>query len=121
MNAQNAFFVAPSSYCASLESVSDQAWYADSDASSHVTNDPNQLFNRSYFAGNDRLTIGNGFALHVSHIGSIKSNRLHHKLLFPDALCVPHTTKNLLCISKLTNDNPIFVEFYSNLCFIKDL
>lgn len=36
-------------------------------------------------------------------------------------LLVPSITKNLLSFSKLTIDNPLFVEFYRNICFVKDM
>ncbi|KAK9135560.1 hypothetical protein Syun_014890 [Stephania yunnanensis] len=116
----NAFFASSSNYIASPKSVNDQAWYGDSGASTHVTNDLIQLYNQSLYAGNDRLTVGNGSDLHISHIGSIKSEYLYNLLRFTDTLCVPSVTKNLLSISKLTNDNHIFVEFHPNHCFIKD-
>ena len=35
-------------------------------------------------------------------------------------LCVPSTAKNLLSISKFTQDNDAFAEFTSNSCAIKD-
>ncbi len=33
--------------------------------------------------------------------------------------CVPKITKNLVCISKLLSDNNVFIEFSSNMCFVK--
>ncbi|KAK9132691.1 hypothetical protein Scep_012219 [Stephania cephalantha] len=51
VNAPNAFFPSPGSHCALPESLTDQSWYAGSGASSHVTNDPNQLFNLSFYLG----------------------------------------------------------------------
>lgn len=35
-------------------------------------------------------------------------------------LCVPHITKNLLNISKITKDNQVVVEFHVDKCIIKD-
>ncbi|KAK9104570.1 hypothetical protein Scep_021414 [Stephania cephalantha] len=54
----NAFYAAHTGnhYVASPESVADQAWYADSGVSSHVTHDVNQLYNKSSYAGYSRLT-----------------------------------------------------------------
>ncbi|KAK9144668.1 hypothetical protein Sjap_004571 [Stephania japonica] len=52
-SAPNAFYATnnASQFVASPESVCDQAWYADSGASSHVTNNMNQLYNRASYTG----------------------------------------------------------------------
>jgi len=36
-------------------------------------------------------------------------------------LHVPGITKNLLSVSKFTADNKVFLEFYPDSCFVKDL
>lgn len=53
--------------------------------------------------GKDHVTVGNGNTLPNSHIGHSFSKNL--QLL--DVLVVPHITKILLTISKLTKDQPV--------------
>ena len=40
---------------------------------------------------------------------------------FSNVLHVPTITKNLLSVSSLTSDNPVFVEFHARHCYVKDL
>lgn len=50
--------------------------YVDTGANAHVTNDPGKLLHPRPYNGNDKLMIGDGSKLHISHIGdsSIKSD-----------------------------------------------
>ena len=41
-------------------------------------------------------------------------------LQLQNVLCVPQITKNLISISKLLTDNDITIEFFSDVCFLKD-
>ncbi|KAK9098144.1 hypothetical protein Syun_025189 [Stephania yunnanensis] len=113
--ASNQVFFAPS------DSGLDQSWYADSGASSHVTNDPNQIINRSTYAGTKSLIVGDGSLLPITHVGTLNSPALSSKLNFHNSFYDPQIAKNLLGISQLTHDNPVYVEFYADSCLVKDL
>lgn len=45
----------------------------------------------------------------------------HVTMVLKDMLFVPSITKNLLSISKLTSDNPLFVEIFGKICYVKDM
>ena len=53
------------------EMFEDPAWYIDSGATNHITNDSGKLLDLKPYVGNDKLLVGNGFALHIKHIGSV--------------------------------------------------
>ena len=71
--APSSAYGAPSSaYFATPESVMDQAWYVDSGATNHVTANLNNLSVRSEYKGNDKLYVGNGNQLKISHVGDTR-------------------------------------------------
>lgn len=109
-------------YLASSNTVADPAWYMDSGATNHVTPDAHNLTTKSDYKGKDKLVVGNGSKLPISHIGSsvISSNHVQRPLYLKNILHVPHITKNLLSISQFTHDNNVIIEFSSNCCFVKD-
>ncbi|KAK9224840.1 hypothetical protein WN943_009878 [Citrus x changshan-huyou] len=109
-----------SAYLATLEIVMDDGWYLDSEATHHITNDLNNLSISEPYEGNEKLIIGNGYGLTISRIGNTHLAVGNHKLLLKNLLFVPHITKNLLSISKLTSDNSLIIEFCGNTCFLKD-
>lgn len=83
-------------------------WFVDSGASAHMTSQTSGLDSFEPYTGNGRVIVGNGNSLSISHIGSRDfSNGV--KLL--DVLVVPHLTKNLVSISKLTHDYPVDVVY----------
>ncbi|KAJ8622019.1 hypothetical protein MRB53_030548 [Persea americana] len=49
---------------ASFNQNNDQQWYADSGATSHITNDLNNLSLQSGYQGKDQVTVGNGQGSH---------------------------------------------------------
>ncbi|KAH9711302.1 retrovirus-related pol polyprotein from transposon RE1 [Citrus sinensis] len=109
-----------SAYLATPETVMDDGWYLDSGATHHLTNDLNNLNISEPYEGNEKLIIGNGYGLTISRIGNTHLAVGNHKLLLKNLLFVPHITKNLLSISKLTSDNSLIIEFCGNTCFLKD-
>ncbi|KAH9726247.1 retrovirus-related pol polyprotein from transposon RE1 [Citrus sinensis] len=109
-------------YMATAEGQSSNPWYLDSGATNHVTNAIGNMNRNSEYQGNDKLTVGNGNKLHISHIGySILPAYCPHKhIKLNYVLCVPDITKNIISVSKLLHDNDIDVEFQKSVCFIKD-
>ncbi|KAK9140345.1 hypothetical protein Scep_010026 [Stephania cephalantha] len=104
----------------SNESVMDNAWYADSGATLHVTTDPSQLSNCSPYPGTSSLIVRNGHSLPILCVGSAVLSNAKSPLHFPNTLCVPDIKKNLLSISLLTRDNNIVIEFTNKYCLVKD-
>uniref|UniRef100_A0A803QE35 GAG-pre-integrase domain-containing protein n=1 Tax=Cannabis sativa TaxID=3483 RepID=A0A803QE35_CANSA len=112
----------PRAFVATPEVVHHEGWYADSGASNHLTSDQENMNNRSTYSGKDKLTVGDGNQLNITYIGSgnLHSNYGYNQQL-NDVLLVPKIAKNLISISKLTTDNKVFLEFFSDVCFVKDI
>ena len=98
------------------------AWFPDSGASHHATNDPHNLLQSSTAAGNEHILMANGIGTRISYIGS----NLFRSPYFPNTtlslknlLLVPSLTKNLLSVSKFTRDNNCFFEFHPSYCCVK--
>ena len=120
----HANFTQNSAYLATPESVIDPSWYLDSGATNHITSDINNLSIRSNYKGTDKLIVGNGHKLDISHVGDtlVQSHtQPFKKLHLKNILHVPQITKNLLSISKFTFDNKATAEFYADKCVIKDI
>ena len=70
-------------------------WYPDSGTNHHVTADLLSV-NMSYeYKGKDKLTIGNGTRLPISHCGSRSMKILAESLLLDNVSRVPQITKLL--------------------------
>ena len=82
-----------------------------------MTPDPSQLDKIELYNGKECVVVGNGASLPISHTG-IVSPSPDFKLL--DVLVVPHLTKNLLSISKLTSDYPVSVKFVDDHFIVQD-
>lgn len=95
----------------SLGSPTTSDWYLDTGATAHMTASTTSLSDHRNYSGNDHVYVGNGAQLPISHVGSLK---LNSGLDLLDVLVVPHITKNLLSISKLTSDCPVDVLFSNN-------
>ena len=113
---------------ANFERAANDRWYLDSGATHHLTNNKENLQLREEYKGTDQLIIGNGKDLSICHIRhafmifrASNHSTTHITITLKHMLLVHLITKNLLSISKLTSDNPLSVEFYGNICFVKDL
>ncbi|KAL3648881.1 hypothetical protein CASFOL_005284 [Castilleja foliolosa] len=96
----------------SLNSSSNSDWYVDTGATAHMVRSPTSLDSSSSYSGTDSVVVGNGNSLSISRIGS---RNLSRDLSLLDVLVVPHITKNLLSVSKLTNDFPVNITFTDKL------
>lgn len=95
----------------------DPSWYFDTGATDHVTPDLTKLQITEPYTGEDKLQVGNGNQLLITHLGSSSLSSLH----LPKVFIVPRLTKNLLSVSQLTQDNNVFMEFWPDRCFVKTL
>nr|KAJ0227862.1 hypothetical protein LSAT_V11C100012160 [Lactuca sativa] len=89
--------------------VVDPSWYFDNGATDHVAPDLQKFNLAKEYHDTDKLQVGDGNPLAISHIGS---SFLHPNLKLSFVLIVPHITKHLLSVSKLTNDN----EYFPTVC-----
>ncbi|KAJ9566476.1 hypothetical protein OSB04_002442 [Centaurea solstitialis] len=83
-------------------------WYVDSGATAHMTPSTSNLDSAKSYSGTDHVSFGNATSLPISHVGTSSFSKDLH---LHDVLVVPHLTKNLLSISKLTNDHPVDILF----------
>ena len=114
----------PQVYTTNLQPIhtpqDNSAWYLDSGATHHVTNNAHNLTDPAIYQGPDQLHVGNGIGLVIHSTGSssLISQSLPLKLI--NILHVPDIRKNLLSVFRLTNDNSVFVEFHATYCVVKD-
>lgn len=80
-----------------------------------MTNDVSQLHKYDKYTGKDRVVVGNGASLPISHIGT--ASPIHSPTL-KVILVVPGLAKNLISINKLTTDFPFFITFTNDCFFI---
>jgi histone deacetylase 1/2 len=99
----------------------DPTWYMDTGATDHITSDLDRLAIREVYNGNERVHVGNGAGLHISHVGHGTLNTTAKPLSLRNILHVPHITKNLLSAHKLAKDNNVFLEIHPYHFVVKEL
>ncbi|KAF7816123.1 Retrovirus-related Pol polyprotein from transposon TNT 1-94 [Senna tora] len=107
------------SFLATPEILNDDAWFADSGSSNHLTNNLSNIQVSQQYDGGEQVHIANGSGLPIQHIGS---SELHHNsqtFKLNQILYVPELSKNLLSISNFARDNHVYFEFYPDDCFVK--
>ncbi|KAL5805533.1 hypothetical protein ACOSQ4_028266 [Xanthoceras sorbifolium] len=77
-------------FYATPEVVCDPAWYTDSGATNHVTSNLNNLHLPTKYKGNDRLAVGNGQQLQISHTGFLKEGLYKLDMVSPPASTSGH-------------------------------
>ena len=94
----------------------------NSGATHHITPNINNLNSTNSFNGNDKIAIGDGTKLPITHTGSaiFHSNNYYKNLHSKNVLCVPKISSNLVSVRKLCGDNNVFLEFYPSFFLIKD-
>jgi hypothetical protein len=97
--------------------LAESDWLLDTGASAHMIPNNSTLEQSTAYTGQECVIVGNGASLPITHTGNI-SHSPDLKLL--DVLIVPHLTKNLLSISKLTNDFPLLVTFANNFFTVQN-
>uniref|UniRef100_A0A6N2L1Z6 Uncharacterized protein n=1 Tax=Salix viminalis TaxID=40686 RepID=A0A6N2L1Z6_SALVM len=86
----------------SIQELNNPEWFPDSGATSHMTNTPEILDDSAEYTGNERVMVGNGQSLPISHIGSVSTVAPHCSIPLSNVLVVPGIQKNLISISQLT-------------------
>lgn len=87
----------------------------------HVTPDVDNLSSPSPYTCMDRVSIGNGERVSISHVGSssmVSGSRLFY---LRNVLHVPTVCENLLFVGQFANDNLVYFKFHPYLCFVKDI
>ena len=87
-------------FVASPQTVDDSSWYMDSGATYHITANLNNLSLQQDYKRKEKIVVGNGHSLPISHIGSSLIASTEKPLLLNNILYAPQITKNLLkCFS----------------------
>jgi histone deacetylase 1/2 len=108
-------------HAASTSYQVDPNWYTDSGATDHITGNLDRLHMREAYHGNDRVQVGNGAGLRISHTGYSTINTAAKSHVLKNVLHVPNISKNLLSVHKLARDNGVFLDFHPYYFLIKDL
>lgn len=89
-------------YMANFEGTTDNGWYLDNRAIHHLTNNMENMHLRKEFKGTNKLIIGNGQSLSVTHVGhafmsfrAANYSSTHTTITLKDMLLIPLITKNL--------------------------
>ncbi|GFQ04839.1 putative myb family transcription factor at1g14600 [Phtheirospermum japonicum] len=84
-------------------------WFPDSGATNHVTYDMSNLNTISEYQGSNKLHVGNGTGLTITHIGNsvLKSPHCTSVFHLKKLLLVPCITKNLMSVSQFAQDNNV--------------
>lgn len=82
------------------ETISDTNWYPDSGATNHVTNDLANLNPSAEYHGANKVHMGNGAGLQISHIGCSNVSSLHPESSHTKTFVL----KNRLHVSPIKNN-----------------
>jgi len=85
-----------------------------------MTNDPEGVDIPAVYSGNERVMVGNGQSLSISHTGFVSTLVPNSPLLLSNVLVVPSITKKFISISQLTKDNNCWVIFFYSGFIIQD-
>jgi hypothetical protein len=75
------------------------AWYLDSEASTHVSPDLNAFTTYTPYTGADQLKVGDGKGLPILYTATVTLPSSNSSLLLTNVLHVPTISKSLLNIS----------------------
>ena len=95
-------------------------WIIDTGATHHMTANLNHLNNATPYTSDEKITIGNGTCLSVTHIGSTSIYVPHNTIVLKNVLCVPTITVNLLSVKQLCKDNGCWFICDDVIFFIQD-
>ncbi|KAL4354390.1 hypothetical protein GQ457_06G018340 [Hibiscus cannabinus] len=99
----------------------DATWFPDSGAIAHLTPDLGKFHSSLPYTGSGKITVANGMAVPISHIGNSSLSTNSRSLFLSNLLHVPCVNKNLPPVSRFTKDNNVSMEFFPNSCIVKDL
>jgi hypothetical protein len=98
----------------------DTNWYADTGATDHITRELDKLTMKEKYTGEEQIHMASRSSMEISHIGHTTVYTPRRDIHLNNILYVPETTKNLVSIHRLVEDNCVFVEFHPCFFCIKD-
>ncbi|PKU67006.1 Retrovirus-related Pol polyprotein from transposon TNT 1-94 [Dendrobium catenatum] len=106
---------------AAASDTSQNNWFLDSGATSHLTNSLDNLHLSSPYNGSENITVGDGRSVNITNSGVGLLPTSTRTLKLSNILHSPELHFNLLSISKLTRDNNISITFNPSGFVLKDL
>lgn len=103
-----------------LTEAMDPNIFADSGPTSHIVNDPGKVQFIQPYCGPEKMFVGNGEGLKITHTGHANFKTKTGQLALNNVLVVPEMKTNLLSISKLTRDNNCSISFFADKLVIKN-
>ena len=107
-----------SSVCCVVPNDCSGSWIVDTGTSDHMTFDSTLFTNITYLANPVHIILPDASLKTVTQIGEIA---LLPNLSLNNVLYVPKFKYNLLSVSKLLDDLPLYTNFYSYTCIFQDL
>jgi hypothetical protein len=98
----------------------DTNWYMDTGAMDHITGELEKLTTRDKYLGGDQVHTASGSGMEIQHIGHGVLRSPTRDLHLKNILHVPSTSKDLLSVNRIANDNNVFFEFYPTHYCVKD-
>ncbi|GLT59370.1 hypothetical protein SLA2020_321910 [Shorea laevis] len=95
-------------------------WLIDLGANSHVTTELANLVLHSKYTDLDKLLIGDGLGLKITHVGQTTISTQNISLPLNNVLCVSSASRNLISVSQLCKSANVIVEFHVTHVFVKD-
>ncbi|KAM1001184.1 hypothetical protein FF1_007726 [Malus domestica] len=106
--------------CARYNAKSSPTWLIDSGATSHITNDISNIHSPTPYNGEEKVYIGDGKGLSISHVGSSTFRTPATSFKLNNVLHVPHMKHNFLSAFQFLRDNYCSLTLDSNGSVVKD-
>ncbi|KAB2611864.1 hypothetical protein D8674_019896 [Pyrus ussuriensis x Pyrus communis] len=106
--------------CARYNAKSPPTWLIDSGVTSHITNDISNIHSPAPYNGEEKVYIGDGKGLSISHVGSSTFCTPATSFKLNNVLHVPHMKHNLLSAFQFLRDNYCSLTLDSNGSVVKD-
>jgi hypothetical protein len=90
----------------------DNDWYADSDATDHITSELDKLTIRGKYNGTEKVHTASGAGMEISHTDNSFIHTSTRTLELCNVLHVPKAKKNLMSIHRFALDNNIFFKIH---------
>ena len=104
----------------SISNSQNEGRFPDTGATQHMTSDNGKLIDCKPYFGSDKIMVGNGQKLNITHTGNTILHTGKNVVKLENVLVVPDIKKNLISVSQLTSDLPYLFEFTENGFVIKN-
>jgi hypothetical protein len=98
----------------------DSNWYADSDATDHMTGELDKVVVKDMYNDHGRIYTTSGSGKHITHIGKSIIRTMYCDLALNHVLHSPQTSKNLASVHRITSDNNVFFELHPDFFFYQE-